>query len=280
MWIPGRLPSLGPASTLRRATSELLMAARKGWVMIGIFRQNVSRSSFHCVSSFSSHYSHSIVLKLGNNWKRLCSLRLYLFSLWLFLILSFLSSGRQGKWYLGDGLSGYFCRPSLLGFVIYNLLFTNDLFTFVLVWERWPRLCWSSAGEAGGDHQEPGGLLHEDRDQDLQGPRAQVHHVPHDQWHQVLHQRRVAGQPLLYRGHGKQAIDFIKTSFISEFCYSKEWWRRVRTRLWEGKRCWECTTRVKRRSRLSVTSPPPPYTRGPSPVWGLATLHSAPLPRE
>ena len=68
---------------------------------------------------------------------------------------------------------------------------------------QWAGLGGPAAGAAGGDHQEPGGLLHEDRHQNLPRPRAQDHHVPHDQRRQELHQQRAARQPLCNRGHGE-----------------------------------------------------------------------------
>lgn len=38
-----------------------------------------------------------------------------------------------------------------------------------------------SAGAAGGDHPQPGRLLHGHREQDGAGPDAKDHHAPHDQ---------------------------------------------------------------------------------------------------
>ena len=56
---------------------------------------------------------------------------------------------------------------------------------------RW--LGGSSAGAPGRDHPEPRRLLHEDRDQDVQGPGAQNHHVLDDQRCQKFHKQRTVG---------------------------------------------------------------------------------------
>ncbi len=66
-----------------------------------------------------------------------------------------------------------------------------------------PGLGGPPAGEAGGDDPQPGGLVHEDCDQDLPRHGAQGHHVPHDKRLQELHQHGAAGQPLRHWRHGK-----------------------------------------------------------------------------
>ena len=68
-------------------------------------------------------------------------------------------------------------------------------------WETW--ICRSSAWEAGGDNQEPGGFLHENCHHILQGPGAQDHHVPHGQWCQGIHQWWAFGQLIFHWGHGR-----------------------------------------------------------------------------
>lgn len=74
-----------------------------------------------------------------------------------------------------------------------------------------------AAGAAGGDHPQPGGLVHAHRHQDHARPRAQDHHDDDHQQRQGLHQRRAARTPLRLRRPGTASPSYCRPNSRTTF---------------------------------------------------------------